>query len=539
MKRILCWLILFLLSLPVWMERTAHADGHAMEQLLRILEKKALLSADEMESIRQAVARDEEHLRKRRAEVEAREKALIGREEELREREEAVGLRGVEAASSAASTAPCAKVDISKTDAAGAEVSNKDSSGTRQKETGFPLMVTYENGFRLTTRDEDTFSLRIGGLLQSDYRYLDYSEEDPHKNEFDLRRVRLLLSGNLTSRFDYKFEYEFQGAGSRHLLDAYGDVHVFPFGSIRGGQFKEPFSLEQSTKDCDLFFAERSMGYYLTPQRDVGVMAHGAFWNDRLDYGVGVFNGDGLDDSTSGDVDDPELTGRLVFSPFKNRGIPALDDLQVGGSFSHARIDRTNVDIEVKTTGLTTFFDVASSAKFNIIREAKDRTRQGAEVGWAYGPVLFMGEYFHEAFRDIQTSSSQFDTTLKDYYVAVLWMVTGEHPTFRDGILQPIRPLRCLWKDGWGGLGIALRYDSFEADESVYENLINEGNSVREAEAYTIALNWYLNDFARLVVDYTRTDFDRPLLVGRDALEGTSIFSDREDVLTTRFQLAF
>jgi phosphate-selective porin OprO/OprP len=150
-----------------------------------------------------------------------------------------------------------------------------------------------------------------------------------------------------------------------------------------------------------------------------------------------------------------------------------------------------------------------------------------------------MGEYFRESFRDIETSSSRFDTTLEDYYLAVLWMLTGEHPTFRDGILQPIKPLGCLWKDGWGGVGLALRYDSFEADDSVYEHLINEGNSVREADAYTIALNWYFNSFSRLVVDYTRTEFDRPLLIGRDALNGTALYSDHEDVLTTRFQLAF
>ena len=101
--------------------------------------------------------------------------------------------------------------------------------------------------------------------------------------------MRLLLKGNITNRFGYRFEYEFQGAGSRNLLDAYVDAHISPYASIRVGQFKEPFSLEQYTKDKNLFFAERSMGYYLTPGRDVGLMVHGSFWDDRINYGIGMF----------------------------------------------------------------------------------------------------------------------------------------------------------------------------------------------------------------------------------------------------------
>jgi len=42
-----------------------------------------------------------------------------------------------------------------------------------------------------------------------------------------------------------------------------------------------------------------------------------------------------------------------------------------------------------------------------------------------------------------------------------------------------------------------------------------------------------------LILDATRTDFDKPLLVSRDPLTGSAIFSDREDVFTARFQFQF
>jgi phosphate-selective porin OprO/OprP len=317
------------------------------------------------------------------------------------------------------------------------------------------------------------------------------------------------------------------------------DANVFSFASFRIGQFKEPFSLEHCTLDSLGFFAERSMGYYLTPGRDVGLMAHASLWSDRIYYGLGIFNGDGLDDAPGGHVDTPEFTGRLVLAPFKHRRISLLEDLQVGGSLSYAEIDQNNVEIHAKTTGLTPFFDVASRAKFNIIREADKRSRYGAELAWVWGPFAVAGESTYVLYQDITTSADQFDFELEDYYASLLWMVTGEKPALQNGVFQPIKPKRSVWDGGWGAIGLAFRYDSFEADQIAYDVLIYEGDSVREAEAYTIALNWYLAPSVRVVLDATRTEFDRPLLIDRDPLTGEAIYSDREVVITGRFQFGF
>ena len=106
-------------------------------------------------------------------------------------------------------------------------------------------------------------------------------------------------------------------------------------------------------------------------------------------------------------------------------------------------------------------------------------------------------------------------------------------------VFQPIKPRRNFWNGGWGALGLALRYDTFEGDKDAYVNLVDEGVSVREAEAYTVALNWYLNPYVRLIIDYTTTEFDRPLMIRRDRLTGETEFSDEEQVITARFQLGF
>ena len=180
-----------------------------------------------------------------------------------------------------------------------------------------------------------------------------------------------------------------------------------------------------------------------------------------------------------------------------------------------------------------------SAAKFNIIRDVDARIRYGAEVAWAYGPLLLWGEYINLQFTDVKTSDAQFDINLKDHYGSLLWMITGEKPTLKQGVIQPIRPLRNFWQGGWGAVGLAFRYDHFDGGDATYEYLVEPGVSVREATAYTIAVNWYLNPYVLLLLNATRTNFDRPLLIDKDFLTGEAIYSDREDVLTGRFQFQF
>jgi len=513
----------------------SQGEDLALEKLLEVFEKKGLITASEGKMIRDAMAEDQERLLRRERDMDERERALTGREQELKEREGALGRQEEEVVSQKGETPP-PKAMPPDVKAGVQEISGPE-------ETLGPHRLSLEgadkDGLCLSTGEPGQFSLCLGGLLQADYRYFDYDDEDPEENRFDLRRTRLLVTGEALGRYEYEFEYEFEGAEARNLVDAYVDAHLFPFASLRIGQFKEPFSLEYCTLDSLGFFAERSMGFYLSPRRDVGLMAHASLWGDRINYGLGIFNGDGLDDTQGGDVDSPEYTGRCVFAPFGNREMPWSDSFQIGGSVSYAEIDRNNVEIQVKTAGMTTLFDVASRGKFNIIREADNRFRYGAELAWTRGPVAVAGEYFHLFYEDITTSAERFDFELEDYYASLLWMVTGEKPTLRNGVFQPIKPNRSLWEGGLGGIGLAFRYDSFEADDIAYDVMIQEGDSVREADAYTIALNWYLDESVRLVLDATRTEFDRPLLIDRDPLTGDAVYSDREDVFTGRFQFNF
>jgi phosphate-selective porin OprO/OprP len=491
-------------------------ESQALEQLINVFESKGLLSTSEAGRIRETLAKEAAELQRKEKEVEEKEKALSIKEEELKFKEEALQ----------------EKVAASKKEE---QLQTAETAPEKEKQP----KVSYENGLCLSTQAPYEFSLCLGGLLQADYRYFDYGEDDASKDRFDIRRARLIVQGKLLKYFDYKFQYEFQGSQSRNLLDAYVGVNALKAASFRIGQFKEPFGLEQSTDIKNWVFTEASPVYFLSPHRDVGLMAHASLWNDRVNYGIGIFNGDGPDDTVGGNDDSPQVTGRVVFSPFRTMNLPPLEELQFGGSFSHANIDRNNVSIDIQTPGLTSFFSVASSAKYRIIRDANSLNRYDAELGWAYGPVALMAEYEQVYFNDVQTSAEQFDIDLDAWYVSFLWMITGERPSFRQGVFQAIDPAHGVFQGGWGALGLALRYQGFRTDEGVYQYLVTQGDSVRKADGYSIALNWWLNRFVRLIFDFTRTDFDGPLLIARDPLEGTAVYGDHETLITARFQFQF
>ena len=163
-----------------------------------------------------------------------------------------------------------------------------------------------------------------------------------------------------------------------------------------------------------------------------------------------------------------ETTGRLAFRPLKDTGIAVPADLQLGFSGSYAKIDRNNVRLDVKTTGLTSFLEVTSSAKFHVIQDADSRYRLGADLGVSFGPWAVWGEYTKIKFEDVEAGTDVFSFDAQDAYGSVMFMLTGERICFENGRIMPVEPARPVTEGGLGALGIAFRYDDFEADQAVY-----------------------------------------------------------------------
>ena len=414
----------------------------------------------------------------------------------------------------------------------------KDVKEILVKEESKNVEVVYEEGLHIRTKDR-SFDTRIGGVIQTDLRVFD--SHYPIDNDFDIRRARFFLKGRMFKYFNYMFQAEFEGSNSNRLVDAYMNFDYFPYLQFQVGQFKEPFGLENLTSDKYILFNERSFSYYLTPRRDVGFMVKGTLFSDSINYGIGIFNGDGRDANRRGQKDDKDIAGRLVIKPFFNHGPSFLKGLQIGGSYSYARLDTSDLNIDIRTPALTKFFSVKSMGKYHIIQDVDDRRRFGFEMAFSYGPFIIMGEYIKNEYHDVLLSSDErFDFNLRGWYVSTLFMLTGEELKLKGGILEKVRPKKCFNLDerGWGAWGIGFRYQQFRAGDNVYEYLVQEGISVRKADAFTIALNWYLNSMVKISFNYSRTTFDQQLFLGTNP-KGYSYYEDTENVWVTRFQLEF
>jgi len=115
----------------------------------------------------------------------------------------------------------------------------------------------------------------------------------------------------------------------RLLQDAYLQFdRVAPHHDFRIGQFLPPAGEESWRNNGELDFAERSMGGFLDHVRDLGLMIHGSWWDERFQYWAGVFNGpDGsvLSDpdivpggNRSDDNDEKNIAWRLAVRPVWN-----------------------------------------------------------------------------------------------------------------------------------------------------------------------------------------------------------------------------
>ncbi len=398
--------------------------------------------------------------------------------------------------------------------------------------------IFYDEGVHFAT-DNKTFEATIGGVIQADS--LVFGKSYPVRNDFDIRRARLFSKGRIYNYFTYKLEAELEGGSSNRLIDAYLNFDYFPQIQLRVGQFKEPFSLEHLISDKYLPFNERSFIYYLTPERDVGVMLHGKLLGETVNYGLGMFNGDGRDAQRRSQKKDKEYTGRIVLRPFYKTNIWFLRGLHLGGGYSYARLDTSDFNFKVRTPARTAFFTVQARAKFNITQQVDSMQRYGLEAAYTLGPLLLMGEFVENSYDGVKLANTDpFDFYVRSWYAGFLLMLTGEKPEMKGGVLKKIRPRRSfdIKQRDWGAFGVAFRYADFEAERIVYEYLVHEGYSVRQAYSITANLNWYLNSMMRITFEYSRTKFSSPLFLGT-SWKGYSYYRAVENSFITRFQLEF
>src|ERR1700676_1835085 len=386
------------------------------------------------------------------------------------------------------------------------DVLEKKSSDTPPATSGW-------NGEHFYLRSSDgNFTLMPVGYLNAHYVF--YKGDGAPPDTFAIRRARYGVQGTYGKRLDYVFLVE--SASSISIRDAYLDFKPWSSFKIMGGQFRVPFSREADTPDTNFEFVERSITSVLYPNatagyRAPGIEVHGDWSGGRAQYWVGLFNGQGL--LESGTTNEPEVVGRLRFSPWKQSENSWLKGFSIGGSAEHSR--SKGLANEVSFSGVMTDNTYTFFPQFRINGGIE---RYNGFFSWLKGALGVRGEYTQVLEK--RTSLGSFVpggvgfNTLpgvvgKGAYGIVTYLLTGESepefsiPRVKHPVIGPNSPGE-TGGPGWGAWQLKFRYSWLEGrargatcdattipacpvTPGVVPTFSDHTNEI------TAGLNWYLN----------------------------------------------
>jgi hypothetical protein len=309
----------------------------------------------------------------------------------------------------------------------------------------------YSKGFFFRTPQ---FELKISTRTQ--FRFTQTLFDDlsasEDRGEFTLPRTRLRLDGYAYYPWlKYKVQYDFTGqtyttassvtvpddglpadtvslanARGADLRDLYLDITRNPWASVRLGQFKAPFGIQEMTSSGDQEFVDRSIASEaFAPSRQQGTMLYGTSFGKKWGYEVGAFNGNGRNKLTN-DNDGYLYAARLHFDP--------------NGEYKLSEAAVDNPDKVNYTFGVAYMLNATDAAG-----DLTDASLEGF-FGLKYKRLYVLADYY---------ARTEEETALPD--------------TDADGAIAQV---------GWfvvpGKVEVALRYSQFDPDTNIDNNSRNE-----------------------------------------------------------------
>jgi phosphate-selective porin OprO/OprP len=374
-----------------------------------------------------------------------------------------------------------------------------------QGQPAAPPVVSAGPGGIVIESSDAAFRLQIGVLVHADGRFALGDEAGTHTDTFAVRRARPILRGRLARRFEFSLVPDLAGS-TVTLGEAYVDAIVSPVFRLRAGKGKSPFGLERLQAASNILFYERAFPTAIAPNRDVGLTALGDI--GRVSYAVAVSNGvvdGGLADIDTNDAKD--VVGRIVVRV--PRGVTVALAASAGRHQG--------------ATALPTFRTaLLSQAFFSYSGAVADgvRRRYSPQLTVYRGPFGGIAEYIRSEGPIARASLGRRRVGHEAWQVAGSWVLTGENAT--DSALGIVpRAGFDPAAHAWGALQIAVRYHALRVDEEAAAAGVS-----RQADAWTVGLNWYLTQNFRYTFNFERTTFDR---VPRPA----------EDAFAVRTQVSF
>lgn len=355
------------------------------------------------------------------------------------------------------------------------------------------LNVAWKGAPEISSSDGN-FKMKIGGRLFTDWATVsDNGGKAVDATEF--RAARLAIEGVVMKDVKYKLELDFAGNKS-NITDATVEWALKPV-SVIVGQLKTPTSLEEQTSSRYVTFLERgSFTDAFSFSRQIGIVAN--YNQNNITFKGGVFQGNANGGAKT--VQGRTYAARATFTPqldggFIHIGASAFHRENNDGVLSRSYSQRPHLHLADKYVGTGSF-------------TAESDTFFGAELAGVMGPLSAQAEWGW--LTSNAPSSGGMDAKFSGGYVGVSYILTGESRGYKGGKFDRIQVANPVFSGGSGAWQIAARYDVIDLTDTAASVLGGKQTS------YIVGVNWHLNNYSRVMANYSKTDVDGGTYDGED-----------------------
>lgn len=360
------------------------------------------------------------------------------------------------------------------------------------------VKVTMDNkGLKVSSAD-GKYSMQPFGRVHLDFTHFQDDKKD-HPDGAHFRRARLGLKGDIGEDLNYKAEVDF-GGEAVNLKETYLAYTGLKPTELWVGNFKPGLGLEQNTSSNYMEFIELApVSNAFTRDEIIGAAAKAGGENWSLTGGV--FN----EDAGVNTSDDESWSFDARASADLLADSPNVLHVGLGGSYRTPNATTESVTLGAKPAG-TGSNVISTGAMANV----DNSLVLGAEAAAVFGPFSAQGEYMRYSVNRDSGSDPDFD----GWYAQASYFLTGESRPYKGktGNFERVKPNKPFSAkgDGWGAWEVLARIDSLDLNDG--GNGVNGGKMTD----WTLGLNWYLRDNARIMFNYVDVDTDNNAVVPND-----------------------
>ncbi len=433
----------------------------------------------------------------------------------------------------------------------GGEGEESRAPGARDlKPKRHPGKIAFGEGLEFTS-DDGEFKLQFHNLTQAEFRGFDRRDVGPSNDnlhdQFFIPRQRWYFVGDLTKKVGF-YTVINRGYGSLDLLDAFITLRFSDALRMRIGRMKTPYLYEYfSIAEGDLIAPERSIyAGNMALNRQDGFMFLGELFKNQLSYATGIYNGPRRSfQNLNSAVDN---IGNVTWRPFLlSDRFTALNYLNIGGSWDVGYQDNfppQPVFFETANDQTTSVPAQTLSPTFLVmnsnVKELGTRVQWAAHAVWYYKSFFLLAEYggSREGFGLVNGNHSV-PVNFSGWNVTASYFITGEEVTRRVNMVQPRQDfnfnfLKAGEKFTPGAIEVFSRFSTMDMGRNIFTGgFANSDLWSNHVWATDVGLNWYLNFYTRIYLDWQHAEYGNPVNVAPGK------FTSFTDLYWIRFQVFF